>query len=134
MRLKTTTFLIAISLIAQLSALVDSPAEPTRTGAANSLHESYYSVNLPAKDRLALVARIPITVGGELLGEFVAYDDQTTARAADYLELYNRRGGLLAVSWFDRFGIERLALDQSLVQSGVDLEGTFVLVATGNSI
>lgn len=134
MRPTTTAVLIAINLLVQLYPVAHSQTEPIRTSARGLLEESYYSISLPAKDRLAPMARIPITVQGELLGEFVAYDDVTTARAADYLELYNNLGDLLAVSWFDRFGIERLALDQGLVQSTDKLEGTFVLVVTGNSI
>lgn len=134
MKVPTSAILIAINLLVQLYPVAPSQTEPIPTSASGPLQESYYSVSLPAKDRLAPVARIPITARGELLGEFVAYDDVTTARAADYLELYNNLGDLLAVSWFDRFGIERLALDQGLLQSADKLAGTFVLVVTGNSI
>lgn len=129
-----TTVLIAINLFVQLYPVAHSQTEPMATSARIAPQESYYAVSLPAKDRLALMTRIPIAAHGELLGEFVAYDDVATARPADYLELYNNAGDLLAVSWFDRFGIERLALDQGLVQSSEKLEGIFVLVVTGNSV
>jgi len=43
-------------------------------------------------------------------------------------------GALLAVGWFDRFGIERLAVDRALVEDGDELEGVFVLILAGDSI
>jgi len=75
-------------------------------------------------------------VEGEVLGEVAAYvyDDVTTERAADYWELYDKRGDLLAVSWFDRFGIQRTAVDRGIVEKGDELEGIFVVVLDGNSI
>jgi hypothetical protein len=133
-RAKMAAALIATGLLVQTSSLAYSHSERTGTGAQSSAQERYYSVSLPAKDRLNLVTRMPIAAQGELVGEFVAYDDLTTTRPTDYLELYNGAGALLAVSWFDRFGIERLALDQGLVQRDDKLEGTFVLVVSGDSI
>lgn len=134
MRAKITAAAMAMGLLVQTFPLAYSQSEPMRIGAKSSAQECYYSVSLPAKDRLNLVTRMPIAAQGELVGEFVAYDDLTTTRPTDYLELYNGAGALLAVSWFDRFGIERLALDQGLVQRDDKLEGTFVLVVSGDSI
>jgi len=75
-------------------------------------------------------------VQGEVLGTLAAYvyDDVTTERTADYWELYDKRGDLLAVSWFDRFGIQRTAVDRGIVEKGNELEGIFVVVLDGNSI
>ena len=134
MRVNIIAAAIAIGLFVQTSSFAYSQPERIRIGAQSSAQEHYYSVSLPAKDRLNLVTRMPIAAQGELVGEFVAYDDLTTTRPTDYLELYNGAGALLAVSWFDRFGIERLALDQGLVQRDDKLEGTFVLVVSGDSI
>ena len=55
---------------------------------------------MPPKDRLTLVSIAPIRSDGKLLGAIAAYDDVATPRTADYLELYNDAGALLAVSWF----------------------------------
>ena len=129
-----TAVLSAISLLVHLQPPACAQRAPAHTSTIGSQRESYYSVSLPRKDRLALVARIPIDVEGQLLGEFIAYDDGSTTRPADYLELHNKWGDLLAVSWFDRFGIERLALDQGLVENAGRLEGSFVLVVAGDSI
>ena len=75
-----------------------------------------------------------MTAGKEILGAIAAYDDAESTRPNDYLELYDPSGALLAVSWFERFGIERLAVDRALTHDPDNLEGIFVLVISGDSI
>jgi hypothetical protein len=58
----------------------------------------------------------------------------TTERPADYWELYDQEGNLLAVSWFDRFGIRRTAVDRGILENEDKLEGNFVVVLDGGSI
>ena len=134
MRLKTKVLFIAINVFIQLYPLAQSHSEPAQTSATSSAQEFYHSVALPPKDRLTLVSVVGVTAQGEILGGLAAYDDAATARPADYLELYNNSGALLAVSWFDKFGIERLAVDRALAEHSDKLEGVFVLVVTGDSI
>ncbi len=62
------------------------------------------------------------------------YDDPTTQRPVDYLEVFASEGALVVVSWFDRFGIERLVVDRALVEGGQELEGVFVAVVNGEAI
>ena len=85
---------------------------------------------------MSLVSFDPWVVEGEVLGTLAAYvyDDVTTERPADYWELYDKKGDLLAVGWFDRFGIQRTAVDRGIVEKGDELEGIFVVVLDGNSI
>ena len=120
-------------MLTQLYSVAHSHAEslPITT---SSTQENYRSVSLPEKDRLTLMSIVEVTVGKEILGAIAAYDDTATARPADYLELYNNAGALLAVSWFDQFGIERLAVDRALAEDTSKLEGVFVLVITEDSI
>ena len=134
MKLKTKAFLILISFLAQLYHVQHSHAEPVHINTKNSAQENYRSVALPEKDRLTLISVVEITVGEEILGAIAAYDDAATTRPNDYLELYNFVGALLAVSWFDRFGIERLAVDRALAEDTSGLEGVFVLLTTEESI
>jgi hypothetical protein len=61
------------------------------------------------------------------------YDDATSARTADYLELYDNAGQVVAIGWFDRFGIERMAIDRGLLEDQDELKGIFVLVLKGDS-
>ena len=39
-----------------------------------------------------------------------------------------------AVGWFDRFGIQRLAVDRGLLEDEDKLEGVFVLLSEGDSV
>ena len=90
----------------------------------------------PEQHDMSLVSFDPWVVEGEVLGTLAAYvyDDVTTERPADYWELYDKKGDLLAVGWFDRFGIQRTAVDRGIVEKGDELEGIFVVVLDGNSI
>ena len=68
------------------------------------------------------------------MGEVLIYDDPTTKRPADYFELYDTDGDLLAVSWFDRFGIQRVAVDRGLLEEADKLEGVFVILLEGEPL
>lgn len=132
MQFKTKALFILTILMTQLYPIAHSHAEPSPI-TTNSTHD-YRAVSFPEKDRLTLISIYEVSVGRETLGAIAAYDDIATPRAADYLELYNNAGALLAVSWFDRFGIERLAVDRALAEDTSELEGVFVLVITDDSI
>jgi len=75
-----------------------------------------------------------LLVNGLKAGVVVVYDDPSTARPADYFELYDNDGDLVAVGWFDRFGIRRMAVDRGLIEEKSDLEGVFVTLLQGDSI
>src|ERR1044071_4046787 len=57
--------------------------------------------------RLDLVSFFPIVVEGKKLGALLVYDDPKTTRDGDYLELYDNSAHLVAVGWYDEFGIQR---------------------------
>lgn len=82
----------------------------------------------------ALVSVSPLLADGQTVGAMAVYDDPMTERPADYLEVVDSRGVLVAVSWFDRFGIERLIVDRALAEGGQELEGVFVAVVNGEVI
>ena len=83
---------------------------------------------------LTLVSSSPLVVEGQTLGEVIVYDDPTTKRPADYFELYDNPGDLIAVGWFDRFGIERMAVDRGILDGEDELEGVFVSLSEGDFI
>ena len=76
----------------------------------------------------------PLVVEGQTLGQVLAYDDPSTKRPADYFELHDNPGGLIAVGWFDRFGIEWMAVDRGILDGEDELEGVFVSLLEGDSI
>ena len=83
---------------------------------------------------LTLVSLSPVTANGQTVGAIAIYDDPTTQRPADYIEVLNREGVVVLVSWFDSFGIERLVVDRALLDGGQELEGVFVAVVNGDVI
>ena len=88
----------------------------------------------PEPHDIRLVSFDPWVVEGEVMGTVAAYvyNDVTTERPADYWELYDKEGNLLAVSWFDQFGIQRTAIDRGIAEQEDKLEGIFVVVLDGD--
>lgn len=91
------------------------------------------SVELPQRP-LTVGKSIPLVVHGVALGTAVIYNDPAAGKPGDYLEFYNPTGNLVAVVWFDRFGIRRTAVDRSFLRGKNDLEGVFVPVEDGELI
>jgi len=91
------------------------------------------SLGLPQRS-LNLISLSPVVVDGKTVGAVAVYDDPATPRSQDYLELYDSGGDLVAVGWFDQFGIERIAIDRALLEGRDDLHGVFVTVVDGEPI
>lgn len=81
-----------------------------------------------------LISLTPVVSGDRTVGRLAVYDDPRTARSADYIELYDNGGQLVAVGWIDRFGIQRISVDRSLLENRDDLRGVFVTVVDGVAI
>jgi len=88
----------------------------------------------PEQHEVSVVSFDPWVIEGVVMGAVVAYvyDDVTTERSADYWEIYNQDGELLAVSWFDSLGVRRTAVDRGIVEEKDKLEGIFVVVLQGD--
>ena len=104
------------------------------TRVAEASNSEQEIVTGPDQHEIKLVSLDPWVVEGEVLGTVAlyVYADVTTERPADYWELYDQEGNLLAVSWFDRFGIRRTAVDRGILENEDKLEGNFVVVLDGN--
>jgi hypothetical protein len=91
------------------------------------------SVELPPRP-VSVGKAIPLVMHGVALGTAVVYSDSDAGRPNDYLEFYNDAGNLIAVVWFDRFGIRRAAVDRSFLDGKDHVEGVFVSVFDGDFI
>jgi hypothetical protein len=125
---------IALGLFAQLLFLDYATAESREGRDPISKQETFLPVSAPEKDRLTLISFLPVILEGEIVGKVAIYDNATTERSVDYLELYNRTDGLLAVGWFDRFGIQRMAVDRALLEEADELEGVFIVLLDGEPL
>jgi hypothetical protein len=133
MAFRHKVYFIILGIVAQLLFFGDVGAEDVQPSDHTTGQEI---VTGPEQHDMNLVSFSPWVVEGEVLGavaEYV-YEDVTTARPADYWELYNKEGDLLAVSWFDRFGIQRTAIDRGIVEEKHKLEGIFVVVLDGDPL
>jgi hypothetical protein len=133
MAIRNKIYFIICGIVAQLLLFGDVRAaeiQPKDNGSEQEL------VSGPQQHQMTLVSLEPWVVEGELLGLVAAYtyDDVSTERPADYWELYNNQGSLVAVSWFDKFGARRTAVDRGIVEEADHLEGVFVIVSDGTSI
>src|SRR2546425_11394359 len=116
MSFKTKCYPIISVLVGQLFLFGSLATEPLEAGGPTSRLQILSSASAPEQHKLNLISFSPLRLDSEIVGSLAVYDDPTTERPADYLELYNSAGDLLVVGWFDRFGIERMAVDRGLLQ------------------
>ena len=117
--------IILLSCIAAAAAQAeDGGAQPPHARLAAELAQAPFT----------LVSIAPLLGNGQTVAAIAIYDDPSTPRSVDYLEVFDGGGALVAVNWFDRFGIERLIVDRALVEGGSELEGVFVAVVDGEVI
>lgn len=134
MAFKNKNYLIILGLVGQLFFFGHVATEPAEARDVVLGQKIILPASVLENRHLALVSFYRLVVEGEIVGAVAVYDDATTKRPADYLELYDSTGELLAVRWFDRFGIERMAIDRGLLEDEDKLEGVFVLLLDGDSI
>jgi len=133
---------IILGFVAGLFFLGDLATKAAEAADFPSKQEIFLPVSVPERKHLRPIAILPITVEAEIaehvvvktVGRVVVYDDPTTQRSADYIEFYNNTGNLVAVEWFDRYGIERMAVDRGLLEDRDELEGVLVVILDGEAV
>src|SRR2546430_1197053 len=132
MDLKIKTLLMVSSLITVLFSATAIHSDLIRI--SDRTAEEISSALATAQHSLSLVSFSPLVVNGNTFGEVFVYDDPTTERPLDYLVLYDSAGDLVAFSWFDRFGIQRTAVDRGLLDKRGEPDGVFVFFLDGDPI
>ena len=130
MKLRNSALVLTASVC--LWFATSSHAELTETGDL-CLPQQIFSA-ASAMHALVLVSSAPVVLEDETLGHVVAYDDPTTKRPADYFELYDSEGNLVAIGWYDRFGIRRIAVDRGLFDEAHKPQGVFVTLLDGEPV
>ena len=133
---------IILGFVTGLVFLDDLATKAAEAADSPSKQEIFLPVSVPERKQLRPISILPITVEAEIagyevvktVGRVVVYDDPTTQRSADYIELYNNTGNLVAVGWFDSYGIERIAVDRGLLDDSHELEGVLVVVLDGEAV
>lgn len=131
-RTKLRIYSVILGLSLLLLASKSLHAEPTRVTEDLRRERVFLPSSAPNKSKLILVSFTTIQVGADIAGTMAMYDDPQTERPMDYMELYDGSGGLLLISWIDRFGIRRTAMDRGLLQEEASkLEGVLILLLEG---
>ena len=89
---------------------------------------------VPEKQNMKLIGLLKPKPYAGFAGSMAVYDDIATKRIGDYAEIYNSAGALIAIIWFDEFGILRTAIDRGVVLHKKDVEGVLVLVMNGHLV
>jgi hypothetical protein len=131
-KLKAKIFVTVVGLFTQLVLVTPIHSDLIQTNDRTS--QETFSALATEQHSLTLVSFSPLVVEGKTLGEVLAYDDPTTKRPVDYFELYDSTGDLVALGWFDQFGIQRVAVDRGLLESRDEVEGVYVFFLEGDSI
>jgi hypothetical protein len=134
MSFKIEICFVFLALVSQLFFFAYAAAEPLETTDDALNQDTLLPTLVAEKNRRTLVSFFPVIIEGEPAGVVAVYDDPTTDRAADYWELYNNEGELAAASWFDQFGIVRMAVDRGVLEETGELEGVFVVFLQGESL
>src|SRR5215467_1476800 len=135
MRFKSRIYLVIFVIFGFAAGLFPIDELGTKAAAADTFsRQEIFPTSVPEKNQLRPISILPVTVEGQIVGRIVVYDDPATQRSADYLELYTNTGDLVAVSWFDKYGVERTAVDRGLLEDKDELEGILVVVLDGDAV
>ena len=135
MRFKSRIYLVIFVIFGFAAGLFPIDELGTKAAAADTFsRQEIFPTSVPEKNQLRPISILPVTVEGQIVGRIVVYDDPATQRSADYLELYTNTGDLVAVSWFDKYGVERTAVDRGLLEGKDELEGILVVVLDGDAV
>src|SRR5918996_6309693 len=115
MAFRNKIYFIICGIVAQLLFFGGVRAEeiqPKDNGSEQEL------VSGPEQHQMTLVSLEPWVVEGELLGLVAAYvyDDVSTERPADYWELYDNQGGLLAATWFYNSCVQKTPRHRGIIE------------------
>lgn len=126
--------LIALGILLCLHG-VSAAVEPLRVTQNLRSEEVVLPRSAPEKDHFTHLGTLAMMEKSSIVSVLDLYDDPSTERSVDYLELYDPSGELLVICWFDGYGIVRLAMDLGLLQEEkVALEHILVLVDSGTSL
>jgi hypothetical protein len=131
---KAKIYIVVLGVVGQLFLFEFLGGGHSQAGESAPRKDISVPTSIPDQRHFSLVTVYPLLAENQVIGALAFYDDAATARPADYLELYDREGNLLVVSWFDRFGIERVAVDRGFLENAERPAGSFVVFVQGDNV
>lgn len=126
--------LLSVIVVALLLVSHDAANEGLRIG--SNLRNENVLMPFSTPDKSGLMVTDYLMLCGEDGAAVILafYDDLQTKRKIDYIEVYDLSGNLLLVSWIDRFGISRFAVDRGLLGEHPVVHHVLVLVSSGAEV
>lgn len=124
------SIIISVIALVILFAFSDVTAESLQV-MENSGNDVPVPPSLLERQQMILLGFLMPRVTAGSAGAMAIYDDPKIKRIGDYAEVYNSTGNLIAIVWFDKFGIMRSAIDRGIVLYEHTVEGVMVLVLEG---
>jgi hypothetical protein len=124
-------------IIMGLSLILPFSLSPEPMEVFKSLHAetSPLPPSMPDRSEMNLVAFFATAEEGGFALSVALYDDPRTKWEVDYMELYDDEWDPLLISWIDRHGIVRLAVDRGLLEEeSPELEGVLVFLTRGTPL
>jgi hypothetical protein len=129
-----TLFSTLIIVAALLLVSHKAGNEPLRMG-DNLRHENVLlPLSTPDRTGMVLIDYVMALDEDGAAAILACYDDLQTKLKIDYVELYDLSGNLLLVSWIDRFGISRFAVDRGLFKEHPVVDRVLVLMISGTEL
>lgn len=127
-------FSAVIMMVALLLVSHEAANEQLRLG-DNLRHENVLlPLSTPDKAGFVVIDYVMLVDEDGATAILACYDDLQTKLKIDYIELYDLSGNLLLVSWVDRFGISRFAMDRGLFREHPVVDRVFVLMTSGTEL
>lgn len=125
----------AVIMVAVLLLVTHKAANEQLRFGDNLRHENVLlPLSTPDKTGLVVIDYVMALDDDGATAILACYDDLQTKLKIDYVELYDLSGNLLLVSWIDRFGISRFAMDRGLFKEHPVVDRVLVLMTSGTEV
>ena len=127
-------FSAAVIVAALLLVSHEAANEQLRLGVNLRYENVLLPLSTPDKTEFLVIDYLMLLDEDGAAAILACYDDLQTKLKIDYVELYDLSGNLLLVSWIDRFGISRLAMDRGLFKEHPVVDRVLVLMTSGTEL
>ena len=127
---------LCASIVLIVAVLLGSQGLAEQLRVAENLRQGQVMMpaSVPERSRMTIVDHIMFVDSG-IAAILIFYDDKTTERELDYIEVYDVEGNLLLLSWIDKTGVCLVAMDRGLLNSDdPEVDGTLVMVGVGREL
>jgi len=127
---------LCASIVLIVAVLLGSQGLAEQLRVAENLRQGQVMMpaSVPERSRMTIVDHIMFVDSG-VAAILIFYDDKTTERELDYIEVYDVEGNLLLLSWIDKTGVCLVAMDRGLLNSDdPEVDGTLVMVGVGREL